>query len=149
MRFRFGSLIFLAVMLLIDLYVFQAVRTVLVQASPKTRTVIYIVYAGVCLAGLLLVGLFPFLHYDRWPKTLRSVVFALIIGLFLAELLVAVFLLADDIRRGVQWIAEKIISAVKPRAVPAVVHGITRSQFLTRMGLVLGGSLYATLIYGF
>ncbi len=149
MRFRFGSLVFLAVMLLIDLYVFQAVRTVLVHSSPKTKTIIYIVYAAVCLAGLLLVGLFPFLHYDRWPKNLRSVVFALIIGLFFAELIVALFLLADDIRRGVQWIAEKIISAVKPQTVPAVVHGITRSQFLTKMGLVLGGTLYATLIYGF
>lgn len=149
MRFRFGSLIFLGVMLLIDLYVFQAVRVATVHSAHRTRSIIYILYGLACLAGLLLVAFFPFLHYDRWPKTLRTVVFALIIGFFLSELVVVIFLLADDLRRAVQWGLRGIAGVIRPHPPGQPVEGIGRSQFLTRLGLLLGGTLYATLIYGF
>ena len=57
MRSPFGSVIFIAVMLLLDTYVFQAIKTVSQSASPKTRTIIYIIYWSVsvlAVAGFLI-----------------------------------------------------------------------------------------------
>lgn len=145
---RFTSVFFLLFLFSIDLYVFQALRTVLHQAGPRAKMLVYAVYWLISASGITVLALLPYLHYEQWPRSIRTYAVAIIIGLFFSKLLTTVFLLLDDLRRGVQWVAEKVMTSLSP--IPSdEIQGISRSHFLTRMGLLVGGGLFATLLYGF
>src|SRR5436189_100140 len=53
MRRLLGSGIFIVIMLLIDLYVFQAVKLVSQQASTKIKLIIYGIYWAITLPALI------------------------------------------------------------------------------------------------
>ncbi len=57
------------------------------------------------------------------------------------------FLAVDDIRRGIVWVAGKVTSSTQ--TADSTTEGITRSAFLSWMGLAIGGGLFSTLLYGF
>ncbi len=148
MRTPLGAIIFVAILLLMDSYVFQAVRSVVLNASAKTRGIVYSCYWGVSvlviIAFIVLVSNRP----DFFPKVLRSYIFALIVGVFLAKLTAMFFILIDDIRRLFQWIVLKVVYSV--RSVDTTrTEGITRSVFLNWLGLAAGTSLFGSLVYGF
>jgi predicted MPP superfamily phosphohydrolase len=147
MRRFSGSIIFIAIMLLVDLYVFQAVKSVSQNLAPKTKTVIYVSY---WLVTLLTVGFFaalPFVHYDHWQKPVRTYIFATLIGLFLAKLVSVPFFLIDDIRRVFQWVIAQFVTHTDDPSDPA--ESISRSAFLSWMGIGIGATLFGSLIYGF
>ena len=98
-------LIVIALMILFDFYVFQAVKTVSHSAGHRARSIIFITYWLVSLSALAVFCLLPFLNLENFSKGLRTVMFALVVGLFFAKLAAALFLLVDDIRRAVQWMA--------------------------------------------
>ena len=148
MRSPLGAFIFIVFILLLDLYVFQALKTVSMSSSSRTKTIIYTCYW--ILTTLVIISfLFLVLNKnDFFPKLLRSYIFAIIIGIFLAKLTTVFFLLIDDLRRAVQWIGLKVIySSKKMDTVEA--EGITRSVFLSWVSLLAGGTLFGSLIYGF
>src|SRR3954470_9379585 len=95
-------------MFLLDLYVFQVVKTLSHGAGPKTRSVIFISYWTISALALIILFILPFLHLDNYSRSVRSTIFAVVIGLFLAKLIAAVFFLIDDLRRGIQWLSGKI-----------------------------------------
>src|SRR5215212_6561073 len=101
-------LIIIGIMLLLDFYIFQAVKIVSQPTGHKTRSIIFISYWVISLSALLIFILLPFLNLDNFSRGLRSIVFALIAALFFAKLATGVFLLMDDIRRLIQWTAGKI-----------------------------------------
>ncbi|HEU4606511.1 MAG TPA: metallophosphoesterase, partial [Chitinophagaceae bacterium] len=59
-----------------------------------------------------------------------------------------VFFLIDDIRRGALWLAE-IFKWKKPTDLMPGAEGISRSAFLSWLGLAAGSGLFGTLLYGF
>jgi len=136
------------VMVLLDLYVFQVVKMLSQGNSHRARSIIFNVYWTVSIAVVVLFLLLPFIQPDRWPKNLRNYIFATVIGLFFAKLLAAVFFLIDDIRRAMQWAAGKIFFR-NTEGASEVSDGISRSLFLSWLGIGVGGSLFSSLIYGF
>jgi predicted MPP superfamily phosphohydrolase len=70
-------------------------------------------------------------------------------GLFFAKLMAALFLLIDDIRRGFQWIAGKLFFSNTEGAQLQEGERISRSVFLSWVGMIAGGGLFASLVYGF
>jgi len=136
------------VMVLLDLYVFQAVKLLTQGASQRTRSLIFTAYWTLSIAVVILFLLLPFIQPDRWPKSLRNYIFATVIGLFFAKLLAAVFFLIDDMRRVIQWAAGKIFFR-NTEGASEVSEGISRSLFLSWLGIGVGGSLFTSLIYGF
>jgi predicted MPP superfamily phosphohydrolase len=148
MRSPLGAFIFAAIVLLLDAYVFQAIKTVSQSASPKTKTILFIAYWT--LTALVIVGfwLFVFTHQNYFSKIVRTYLFATVMGLFFAKLIAAPFLLMDDIRRLIQWIFGKLFYS---NTEGEVINddGISRSVFLSWLGLAAGGGLFGTLIYGF
>ena len=148
MRTAPGIIIFIAFMLLLDTYFFQAIKTVAQSASPKTRIIIYSIYwlfTIIAIAGFLL---FIFSDRDLLGKKIRSFLFATIIGLFLAKLTGMIFLMADDLRRGIQWTAGKLFFS-NTEGENMSGEGISRSVFLSWLGIAAGGTLFGSLIYGF
>jgi hypothetical protein len=72
-----GSGIFILIMLLIDWYVFQAVKHVSQTAAPKTRVLIYIIYWALTLASVCIFLFGSVLNVMEWPKMIRIYVFAI------------------------------------------------------------------------
>jgi len=148
MRSPFGAFIFVAVMLIMDTYVFQAIKAVCQTASPKTKAIVYSIYWAITALAIIGFLLFAFTDQHFLPRKVRTYLFAIVIGLFLAKLTTIIFVLVDDIRRVIQWTAGKLFfQNTEGDAVNS--EGITRSVFLSWFGLAVGGSLFGSLLYGF
>ncbi|MEO8415198.1 MAG: metallophosphoesterase [Ginsengibacter sp.] len=148
MRTPLGAFIFVIIMLLLNTYVFQAIKTVSQAATPKTRTIIFSIYWVISVFAVLGFLIFVFTGSDFLPKKVRTYLFATVIGLFMAEFLAIIFFLIDDIRRVVQWVAGKLYFK-NTEAEVISGDGITRSVFLSWLGLAAGSTLFGSLIYGF
>ncbi|HTE29009.1 MAG TPA: metallophosphoesterase [Chryseolinea sp.] len=140
--------VIIGLMLLMDIYVFQAVKIIIPGTSHRLRTTIFVInwtVAGVALATMLT---FPFVDVQTWPKQLRTYVFSILVGLFFSKLVASIFFLIDDIRRGGTWLLTRMFS--NPSfTINEGSQGISRSVFLSWIGVLMGGSLFSTLIYGF
>lgn len=148
MRRLAGSWIFLLILILVDIYVYQALKSVAVNWQPKTRWIVLGTYWGISILSIALMLSIVFTNYENWHKLLRTYAFAVVIGLFLAKLLASAFFLVDDTRRIVQWIGSLFIPSWNPKNTGDAT-GITRSVFLSWAGLAVGGGLFTSLLYGF
>ena len=137
-----------SIMAAIDLYVFQVVRMLCSSSSQKTRAIIFTAYWALSIAIIIFFILLPLLNTDRWPKNLRNYIFVTIIGFFFAKVLASVFFLVDDLRRLIQWAVAKIFFR-NTEGESEVSEGISRSAFLSWLGIGVGGTLITSLIYGF
>ncbi len=137
-----------AIMLLLDFYVYQALRTVTQNNSDKARLAIYIAYwviSALTLASLLSL---PYVMSLQSSVFFRNYVFSILVGLFLAKFIGSVFFLMDDIRRLFTWITVKFfLTPAKPMVSGS--QSIPRSVFMSWLGLGIGGGLFGTLLYGF
>lgn len=140
--------IFLAVMILLDTYVFQAIKVVSYSASPKTKTIIYSIYWTISILAIIGFLIFVLTGPEFLPKKVRTYLFATVIGLFLGKLIAVIFFLIDDFRRLIQWITGKLFFR-NTEGEQLTEDGISRSAFLSWLGLAAGGSLFGTLVYGF
>jgi len=134
-------------MVLLDLYFFQALKTITQTASSKARLIIFICYWAISISAVVLLLLLPYINFEN--KFFRNTIFAFIAGLFFAKMIASSVFLIDDIRRGVQWIAGKILSSKTEGEIYQADEKISRSLFLTWTGMIMGGGLFGSLIYGF
>src|SRR5690606_10640525 len=91
----------------------------------------------------------PFIHLHHQVKGLRATIFAIVMGLFFAKLVAALFLFVDDARRGVTWLVKRFTSNRAPGELLDEGEKISRSVFLSWMGMIMGGGIFGSLIYGF
>ena len=68
MRSPLGSIIFVAIMLFLDTYVFQAIKTVSQSASPKTKAFIYIIYWALSAIAIICFLFFVYTGPDFVSK---------------------------------------------------------------------------------
>lgn len=141
--------IFIGFMVLLDIYVFQALKVITGNASPKIRLAVHTGYWVVSVSAIILLVVLPYIHFERQARIGRSTVFALLAGLFFAKVIAAFFFILDDIRRGIQWLFTKLFSAKAPVEAIRESEAITRSAFLSWTGMLMGGGLFGTLLYGF
>lgn len=140
--------IVVALMAILDIYIFNVIKSVSQTASPRTRSIIYAVYWTVSLSALLLLILLPYVNLENWPRSLRNYLFATLLGLFFGKLIASLFFLVDDVRRGAMWLIGKLFSNPSVE-ISSTSEGITRSAFLSWLGLAAGGTLFGSLVYGF
>lgn len=147
MRNRGGLWMVIAVMLLLDWYVFQAVKVLASGVGERGRLFVYTLYWVVSAAAIIFFLAMPYITPDTWPKTLRNYLFATFVGIFIAKLLAAVFFLIDDVRRAFTWVASKLL----PENYTSVNSSwnLSRSAFLSWLGIGAGGSFLGVFFYGF
>ncbi len=141
--------ILIGMMVLLDIYCFQALKVVTQTASNKTRSIIFAVYWTISAAAIIILIILPYLKFEQQAKVFRATIFALIAGLFFAKLIAAVFFLVDDLRRGIQWIAGKFFFSNTEGEQLQQGERISRSVFLSWAGMLFGGGLFGSLVYGF
>lgn len=140
--------IFIGFVFLLDLYVFQVMRHLTSGSSSRTRFLIHGTYWFVSVLSLALLLFLPALFSKNSGQVARSILFALIAGLFLAKLLAAVFFLTDDVRRALQWGVAKMVSSKPVLEKDGPTDQITRSAFLSWAGMLAGTGLFGALAYG-
>ncbi len=149
MRSPLGVIIFLSLMLLLDLYVFQAVKSVSHSSSNKTKTITFVIYWGFTALAVLGFLMFVYTQPAFLGKKIRTYLFAVIIGVFMAKMLAAFFFIIDDIRRAIQWLVQKLFFQKNDVAVSGSEDAISRSAFINWLGLAVSTTLFGTLLYGF
>jgi predicted MPP superfamily phosphohydrolase len=138
--------IFLAILLILDWYVFQAIRTVTAGLPVRGRLIWHAVYWSITAMSILLVVLLPYFFSKPGPHYARSILFALVAGLFFAKLIASLFFLTDDLRRVLQWVGYQVLP--KNKNVTSTDVLFSRSVFLSWAGLVAGAGLFSALSYG-
>jgi len=126
----------------------MTVRTVSQSSGEKTKIVVYSIYWLVSATAIVTILLFPYVQWFQNNIIFRNYIFAIIVGLFFAKIIASVFFLVDDLRRGAMWVMAKLFPKTGVDFVQEQNH-ISRSAFLSWTGLVFGGSLFTTLVYGF
>lgn len=142
-------LLIAGLMVVLDIYFFQILKLLTINTTPRTRTTIHTVYWIISVSVILLLILLPYLNLDNVRRGLRSTVFSVLIAFFILKLFACVFFLLDDIRRGIQWLWGKLFFANAEAGNPQASPPISRSLFLSWLGITVGGSLFTTLLYGF
>ena len=150
MRRFSGSIMVLLIMLALDFYVFMAIRQVSSNASAKTRGIIFTTYWILSAFSFLFVALLPYINYESWQRPVRTYIFAIIVGIYLAKLVACAFFLMDDVRRLLQWITSKLFfKNTEGEEMTSSENAISRSTFMSWLGISVGGTFLGTLIYGF
>jgi uncharacterized protein len=148
MRSPLGIVFFLAALLSLDFYFFQAVKTVSQSLSPKAKAIVYGIYWGITILAVASFLLFVLTEQHLLGRKFRTYLFAIVIGLFLAKMVAMVFFLVDDLRRGIQFIAGKLFFS-NTDVDGMSGEGISRSAFLSWLGIAAGTTLFGTLLIGF
>src|SRR4030095_374488 len=141
--------ILIAFMIGLDFYVFQAVKLLTHSAGSKTRLIIHTVYWAVSGLAVITLVILPYLHFGAQHKLLKNTFFAIIVGLFFSKIIASVFFLVDDLRRVIQWAAGKLFFSNTEGETMEQGVKISRSVFLTWAGMIVGGGLFSSLVYGF
>lgn len=137
-----------AIMVLLDFYVYQAIKTVTQPLSERVRLYIHVGFWVLSACTIVLLLAFPFMPFLQQSKVFRNYIFAILAGLFIAKLIAATIFLVDDIRRSGWWAISKVY-----RASGGQILGdgqmVSRSVFLSWIGLGLGSTIFGTMLLGF
>ncbi len=140
-----GMFFFLAILLCLDFYFFQALKTVTQNNTAKTKNIIYTIYWGITVLAVISFFLFGVTEQQFFGRKIRTYLFSIVVGLFIAKFVAMVFFLADDIRRLFQY----IFTDKKSVGSDNTSDAISRSTFMSWLGIAAGGTIFGTLLMGF
>jgi len=144
-------LIVLLIMLALDAYVFQGMRALTGSREPSTQRLFTTLFLTVSLVSLAAVIAAGFTDWQRWPRAVSTYLFAFVVILYLSKVFVVAFLIADDVIRVIRWTAVNVYHLFAGRSdteTPAGGQGISRLQFLVRLGFIAGAVPFVSMIYG-
>ncbi|MEL6865487.1 MAG: metallophosphoesterase [Bacteroidota bacterium] len=127
----------LLLLLLFDIYVFQAFSSI---AQTWTKTNKYLLYGFYWAIPAMTLGLLLALQTGQLSRHVFFLLRAILMIAYLSKLLVAGVLIIDDIRRLFVGTFEAVAGS------QGFNHG--RSQFMAQLGVILGAVPFATLAYG-
>lgn len=142
----------LAIILLLDIYVFQAVKTIGKKLSPLRRKVLFSSFWLTTVVTVFTILVSVFTQPAEWNVFFRVYLPGFIFALYFSKILFLLFLIIDDVRRLFHWsfisikgkFATKKIEIEKPKE----KNKISRSLFLSQMGIVVAGTPFISLING-
>jgi predicted MPP superfamily phosphohydrolase len=147
-----GILFFVLFLLLIELYAFKGIAVSLVNLSKGTRTWVFAAY-WTLTAGLFVLSIMAMLNFRAWrsdyPGLLMFTMAAfMVVGA--PKMVLAFFHLLDDLRLGIHWIGQKLITPGIASGSNSEISGtpISRATFITRVGQVGAGLTFAGFLYG-
>lgn len=133
---------------MMDWYVFQAVRYFLNEISGSWKKVVYILYWAVtvfCIAGLLYYNLGG---KNDLSREMRTLIFSVIFINFFSKIFGVIFLLIDDVGRVVRWVWQQFGYTSDEIAGTTKKGGISRSEFLVKSSIIATAVPALTMSYG-
>ncbi|MCU7694869.1 metallophosphoesterase [Haoranjiania flava] len=130
-------LILFVLIVLLDTYVFFVLRSVTQHFSSVMRNALLITHCALSLVTILLLFSVEHIH-----GTIRYYIFSILMGVIIAKVIMVIFFLLDDSRRAVAWSAKKIRHTQGDELI------ISRSAFLSWLGLTLGTVFFGSILLG-
>ncbi|MEO6833283.1 MAG: metallophosphoesterase [Chitinophagaceae bacterium] len=143
--------IIISLILLAEYYSFIVVRSALRTLPNFWRVGIMTLYIALTLAAWAGVIFFRKIDWAHIPHYVRNIYVAFSLGLIVGKLLVLVVMLVDDLRRLVLYLINLCYTGgTKAEAIAdaPVANGISRSIFLSRLALIIGGTTLGGFLYG-
>lgn len=143
-------LLLIGVILLIDFYVFQAVRFSFRTSSETLRGWVYGIYWSITAFSVIILLATLFSDWQTWDKAFRTYSFSFIFIATFSKLFTIVFLLADDLIRLMRWLFAKVSSSFpsNEQLEMGKENQITRHDFLVKTGLVVAAIPFLSLLWG-
>ncbi|MBA2610644.1 MAG: metallophosphoesterase [Bacteroidetes bacterium] len=138
-------LIFSTLIILIELYFLQAVKTFTQDFSQGKRSaILYITYTIACISILMAIVaiVYPPPNWNSFLRFLSSILIIIV----LCKLIGCSFLLIDDIIRLFRWIFSFLKS--KPEVIAETTTGISRLKFLSQVAITFTVVPAVGFIYG-
>lgn len=131
-----------------EVYTFVLVRAVVRNMPQSWRLAIVSIYVAITALAWISIFFFRRIDWAHLPHGARNIYVAFTIGFFVGKLLILAVMLIDDIRRIFLWLILKYFPATDTAFSSKVGDGITRSTFLKRLALLLGGVAIGGFLYG-
>ena len=133
--------LFILFLLAIDVYSFQAVRHLAQNWSLMTRNIVYGFFWALTAFSLF----YLFAHFwglaNGWSKNIETYSRTIVFIIYISKFLIVPLLLIDDLRRLTMWVGQRVNGG------PAEFD-ISRSRFLSKMGIFFGAIPFFSLSYG-
>ncbi len=138
------------VLLLLDVYFYQSVRTLFANSTTFRKNLVFNIYWGFTLISLLVFLVPAVFSFSDLPKVVRVYVFAFFIMVIISKLIGTTFVLLDDVIRFFRWIASYILKPeeVVSNEVAINPHVISRLKFLNYVAVGMAALPFASFIYG-
>lgn len=120
---------------MMDWYVFQAIRYLLDEISGNWRKVFYGLYWAItlfCIAGMFYYNLGG---KDDISREMRTIIFSVIFINFFSKIFGVIFLMIDDVGRAARWVWQQF-SPPAETGPARQGEGISRSDFLVKSSIV-------------
>jgi predicted MPP superfamily phosphohydrolase len=141
---------FFALLFLLDLYIFQAVKAVSRSVGSTAKIGIYILFWILALSGSILMVMLPTFRGRPGLSPMFTYALSIALGLLIAKLLAVSFFIVDDLRRFLQWVVAQFwVHNIDAAPGHEKAEAISRSVFLSWAGIGLGSLVFGTLLYGF
>lgn len=137
--------LFILFILLIDWYAFQAFKTLFSNASESANRWVKYIYVSFTLLVIVSVLIYNFGNPDSFAKHARTFLISFIFINVLAKVLLALFMLIDDLQRAIRWMVAKLSN---PDPSQEASGGISRSKFLATSGLIVAAAPIVSLSWG-
>lgn len=137
-------LLFVAFFLIVDIYLFQAVLAVSQDWSPLWKKVVRYGFWIPTLLCITSLSWWMFADPYRISSGMRNWILTGLFATYFSKTLGILFVFADDIQRGVRWVAG--LFGGSSESLPG--KAIPRSEFLTKAALVATAIPFGTMAYG-
>lgn len=147
----FRTLLLLAFLLAIDIYVFNGLKFLIRNFNPSTIKFISLFYWLVTAACFAIIISGQIYDWHQWPKAIRTYSFAFIFVTYFSKIFFVFFLLIDDVLRLFRMIANYFFPAAEQTKTALPTSSgkeITRTDFLVRMGALVAAIPFFALIVG-
>ncbi|MDB5012661.1 MAG: metallophosphoesterase [Daejeonella sp.] len=142
-----GLIIVSIVLIIIDFYISKAVISVKSSWTSKQRKRFSWIWWTYSV--LIIIGVFCGIYFNI-QLSLRSIILVAFFLTYISKFFFVLFILLDDIRRGIIWLKRKAAST-SVEVAPKEIHyaeAIPRSEFLIKAGIAIAAVPLATLGYG-
>lgn len=140
----------MALMVVVDLYLYQAIKLLYRNKSPQFRRTINIVFWAITLFSVLTIIIAMIYPFYFWPPPVRNIIIAALTTLYATKAFPVIFMIVEDIVRGITYLKRKWASPAKSFDDEKYEspNAISRSQFILRTGFIASLLPFAVHLYG-
>ncbi|MDF2436567.1 MAG: mismatch repair protein MutT [Bacteroidota bacterium] len=140
------------IVVLIDLYFYQAIRTIMIGSSITRKNIVFYIYWSFTFFSFLLFLSPTFFSFADFPKFVRVYLFAFVFMVLLSKIIGSVFLAVDDIIRLFRWIGSYFFAKSPEISITGETvqspHAISRLKFLNYVAVGMAALPFASFLYG-
>ena len=120
--------------IIIDLYIFQAIKVTISSLSSPWKKGIIVGFWTLTSISIIAVLLINTMASDFFPGDLKRMIVIGIVMLYFSKVFGVIVLLLDDIYRAGQWVLSKI--SPSNESITQIKNGMTRSEFMSKASLI-------------